>query len=74
MSAKAGSTTHVEYEIFRHIIKEVDLSNLYETMVVDDVSKDRFDKGAINCLKLIKNLAERRTHKLPKNHPDKVAK
>ena len=71
---RAGSTTHVEYEIFKHIIDKVDLSEIYEVMVLDEVSKDRFDKGAVNCLNLIKNLANRRTHKLPKNHVDRVEK
>ena len=64
---RAGSTTHVEYEIFKHIIDKVDLSEIYEVMVLDEVSKDRFDKGATNAVKLIRNLANRRIHKLPKN-------
>jgi len=71
---RAGSTVHVEYEIFNHIINNVDLSELYEDMVVDDVSKDRFDKGATNAVKLIRNLANRRIHKLPKNHVDRADK
>tara|TARA_B110001452_G_C14830712_1_gene290060 strand:- start:202 stop:420 length:219 start_codon:yes stop_codon:yes gene_type:complete len=71
---RAGSTTHVEYEIFKHIIDKVDLSEIYEVMVLDEVSKDRFDKGATNAVKLIRNLANRRIHKLPKNHVDRVEK
>jgi len=71
---RAVSTVHVEYEIFNHIINNVDLSELYEVMVVDDVSKDRFDKGATNAVKLIRNLANRRMHKLPKNHVDRSDK
>ena len=71
---RAGSTTHVEYEIFKHIIDKVDLSEIYEVMVLDEVSKDGFDKGATNAVKLIRNLANRRIHKLPKNHVDRVEK
>lgn len=69
---RALSVVQVEYEIFNHIINNVDLSELYEDMVVDDVTKIRFNKGATNAVNLIRNLSDRRRHKLPKNHTDRV--
>ena len=39
-------------------------------MVNDEHSEIRFDKGAASVARLIQNLADRRTHRLPKEHVD----
>lgn len=65
---RAASVTHVEYEILKHVIENVDLRELRSVMATDKVTKDRFDKGATNIIGLIQNMMSRRTHKLPKTH------
>ena len=46
------------------------MSELHEVMATDEVSKKRFETGITNVAKLISNLADRRKHRLPKNHSD----
>jgi len=35
----------------------------------DKVAKKRFDKGATNISTYLRNMVNRRLHKLPKDHP-----
>ena len=74
MTDRAASQFHVEFCIFRHILNEIDLTELKEKMVVDDVSEKRFEKGAESAANYIANLRDRRKHRLPKNHVDYEAK
>jgi len=69
---RAKTVPHVEYEILRHILNEVDISDVVMEMVPegDEVAKERFDKGARSALQLLRNLMLRRLHRLPKDHPD----
>ena len=69
---RAKTIPHVEYEIFQHILDEIDISILKEQMCPsgDAVATDRFDKGAESAAQLIQNLIERRLHRLPHDHPD----
>ena len=67
---RAKTVPHVEYEILKHIIENIDILEVKERMVNDEHSATRFDKGATNVAQLIQNLADRRTHRLPKNHVD----
>ena len=67
---RAKTVPHVEYEILKHIIAELDILAVKEKMVTDEHSATRFEKGATNVAKLIQNLADRRTHRLPKDHLD----
>ena len=67
---RAKSVVHVEYEIFLHILDEIEIESLEKIMVEDKHSKKRFEDGAAEVFKLINNLAQRRLHRLPKNHPD----
>lgn len=67
---RAKTVPHVEYEILKHIIENIDILEVKERMVNDEHSATRFDKGATNVARLIQNLADRRTHRLPKNHVD----
>tara|TARA_R100001163_G_C5061642_1_gene198574 strand:- start:1570 stop:1830 length:261 start_codon:yes stop_codon:yes gene_type:complete len=71
---RAKTVTHVEYEILKHIIKEIEIQDIHDKMVTDEHSATRFDKGATNVANLIKNLADRRKHKIPKDHIDYEAK
>ena len=73
---RAETIPHVEYEIFRHLLSEIDISMVKEQMCPtgDDVALARFDKGAASAARLIQNLIERRKHKLPQEHLDYEAK
>ncbi len=67
---KAASVTHAEYMILESLRDEVNLRELQSRMVVDAVSSTRFDKAAANVHRLVQNMMDRRTHKLPKDHVD----
>ena len=69
---RAKTVPHVEYEIFQHILDEIDITMVKEQMVPsgDTVAEDRFNKGAESAAKFIQNLIDRRLHRLPKNHGD----
>tara|TARA_R100000951_G_scaffold15724_1_gene12392 strand:+ start:1515 stop:1736 length:222 start_codon:yes stop_codon:yes gene_type:complete len=67
---RAKTVPHVEYEILKHIIEKLDILEVKERMVNDEHSEIRFDKGAASVARLIQNLADRRTHRLPKEHVD----
>ena len=72
MTRRTKSVTHAEYELLDWIRKRIEIGELRRDMVPkeDDISGTRFDKAATNVLNLISNLAERRRHKLPKDHAD----
>ena len=69
---RAKTIPHVEYEILKYILAEVDISDVELEMVPngDEVALTRFNNGARSCLKLLNNLMERRLHRLPKEHRD----
>ena len=73
---RAKTVPHVEYEIFKLVLNEIDITTLKEKMVIGDNPKairdaeKRFNKGITSAAKLIKNLCDRRTHRLPKDHVD----
>jgi hypothetical protein len=68
---RAKTVTHVEYEIIRHIMDVIDISDVKASLVPpnDPVAAKRFDDGAKNVSNLISNLSKRRLHKIPKDHP-----
>jgi hypothetical protein len=72
MVSRAASTTHVEYELLQFIGRNLYIDDLMGQMIPqdDEVAAKRFKKGAENICKYLENMAERRLHKLPKNHPD----
>jgi hypothetical protein len=74
--ARAKSVVHVEFEVFRHVITTIDLADLRSLMVPegDKVAEARFDKGVKSAAELIANLAMRRQHRLPEDHPAYIAK
>lgn len=67
---KAKTIPHVEYEILKEVLNNIPLDDLYEAIVADEVSEKRFKAGAANVAKLIRNLMERRQHRLPHDHED----
>lgn len=73
---RAKTVPHVEYEIFMHLLKHIDVSEVKESMVPsgDDVAEKRFSQGLESAAKLIHNLCVRRQHRLPKDHVDYVDK
>lgn len=73
---RAKSVVHVEYEVLNaildsDIIADV-VAELREQMVPtgDGVADRRFVDGVKKASQLIQNLADRRTHRLPEDHPD----
>lgn len=69
---RAKTVPHVEYEIFTHLLEEIDLTALKEQMCPtgDKVAEKRFEQGASSAAKLIQNLCVRRKHRLPTDHLD----
>lgn len=69
---RAKTIPHVEYEILKHILAEVDIADVKLEMVPngDAIALRRFEQGALSCLGLLNNLMERRLHRLPKEHGD----
>ena len=67
---RARSVTHVEYEILEWIGRKAWLDQLMTEMIPegDKVAEKRFRKGAYNIQTYLKNMMERRQHKLPKDH------
>jgi len=73
---RAKTVPHVEYEIFQHILDTIDITTVKQQMVPtgDKVAEDRFDRGAASAAQFVKNMIDRRTHRLPKDHEDYEAK
>mgnify|MGYP003155049797 CR=1 FL=1 len=69
---RARSVTHVEYEILEWIGRKAWLDGLMVEMIPegDKVAEKRFQTGAINISTYLRNMMERRQHKLPKDHDD----
>lgn len=69
---RAATIPHVEYEIFQLILDEIDISTLKEQMCPhgDKAALARFEKGVASAAGLIRNLTERRKHRLPHDHLD----
>ena len=58
---RARSVAHVEYEILQWVGDRAWLDGLMEK---------RFRKGATNISTYLRNMMDRRQHKLPKDHED----
>jgi len=70
MTRRARSVAHVEYELLNFIGERMYVDELMQQMIPegDEVAKKRFDKGATNISTYLKNMVNRRLHKLPKDH------
>lgn len=73
---RACSKVHVEYEVLKHLMDKIDLSDLEEKMVLQhkgdkyyvDLEK-RWQNGVNEVASMINNKIEKRLHRLPKKHP-----
>ena len=72
MAERARSTVHVEYELIKYIGTRIGLDDLMHQMIPDGdtVAEKRFQTGAENICRYLENMADRRKHRLPKNHSD----
>ncbi len=72
MTRRARSVAHVEYEILEWVGRRAWLDGLMADMVPegDKVAEKRFRKGATNISGYLRNMMDRRQHKLPKEHPE----
>jgi hypothetical protein len=68
---RAASKIHVEYEVLKYILNEIDLTLLEQDMCPtgDVVALKRFNDGAESAAALVNNMIVRRLHRLPKTHP-----
>ena len=73
---RATSKVHVEYEVLRHLLTRIDLSELEDKMVNDfkDYKKyetlvKRFSDGSDSIASTLNNMVNSRLHRLPKKHP-----
>ncbi len=68
---RAASKIHVEYEVLKFIMNEIDLTLLEQEMCPtgDAVALKRFNDGAESAAALVNNMIVRRLHRLPKTHP-----
>ena len=71
MTRRARSVAHVEYEVLDWVGRRAWLDGLMAEMVPkgDQVAEKRFRKGATNISTYLRNMMDRRQHKLPKDHP-----
>ena len=73
---KARSVTHVEYEVLKAILKSKEIGMVIEqlrdylTEPNHESSHKRFDEGVKHTASYMKNLMDRRVHRLPKKHTD----
>tara|TARA_R110002020_G_scaffold6002_7_gene25122 strand:- start:3285 stop:3515 length:231 start_codon:yes stop_codon:yes gene_type:complete len=67
---RAASKIHVEYEVLKHLMDRIDLTELEEKMCPsgDKTAEKRFLDGADSVSSLINNMMSRRLHRLPKTH------
>ena len=72
MTRRARSVAHVEYEILQWVGDRAWLDGLMTEMVPkgDKVAEKRFRTGATNISGYLRNMMDRRQHKLPKDHDD----
>ena len=71
MTRRARSVAHVEYEVLDWVGRRAWLDGLMAEMVPkgDKVAEKRFRKCATNISTYLRNMMDRRQHKLPKDHP-----
>jgi len=73
---RAKTTVHVEYEILKNILQSKEIGMVIERIKADmvptgdEVAEKRFDNGINSAAQLIRNMIDRRKHRIPKNHID----
>jgi len=72
MAKRAASVAHAEYEILRELMRNIDLEDLMDEMVVgrnaDEIrhAQKRWDDASTNLLKWMKKRADVRAKAVPK--------
>ena len=73
---RAKTVIHVEYEILKPILQSKEIGMVVERVKADMVpstdraAEKRFNAGVTSGGQLIRNIVDRRTHRIPQNHPD----
>tara|TARA_R110002020_G_scaffold17765_7_gene62051 strand:+ start:2622 stop:2861 length:240 start_codon:yes stop_codon:yes gene_type:complete len=73
--ARIRTVTHGEYEVIQCLLDSIkvaeNLADLKYNLVPanDGVAENRFDASVNSVAQLLNNMADRRLHRLPKNHP-----
>ena len=73
--ARIRTVTHGEYEVIQCLLDSLsvaeNLVQLKYQMVPenDGVAQNRFDSSVTSIAQYLTNMADRRLHRLPKNHP-----
>tara|TARA_R110002167_G_scaffold164799_6_gene361743 strand:+ start:376 stop:597 length:222 start_codon:yes stop_codon:yes gene_type:complete len=68
--------THGEYEILKALLdsniiaESVEMVKYNLVPANDDIADNRFETAIKSVATLISNMADRRLHRIPKNHPD----
>ena len=77
---RAKSVVHVEYEVFKSILDSEIIAETIEDIKGelvpqnDKVAEKRFEDGVKSASPYIRNLLDRRKHRLPEEHTDFEAK
>jgi len=70
------TVTHGEYEVLNAIMDSLTVAETLQTLKYqmvpenDEVAEKRFNQSVASIGQYLSNMAERRLHRLPKNHPD----
>jgi hypothetical protein len=73
---RAKTVIHVEYEVVKAILNSKEIGMVIEMVkddlvpVDDEYAEKRFNMGVKSVSQLFRNIADRRLHRIPKNHPD----
>ena len=73
---RAKTVIHVEYEILKTILQSKEIGMVVERVKAhmvpsnDPAAEKRFNAGVTSAAQLIRNIVDRRTHRIPQNHPD----
>lgn len=73
---RAKTRPHVEYEVLKNILESKEIGMVIERVKADMVplndtaAEQRFEGGVQQAAQMIRNIVDRRKHRLPHNHPD----
>ena len=73
---RAKTTVHVEYEILKAILQSKEIGMVVERVkanmvpINDEVAENRFNQGIASAGQFIRNMVDRRRHRIPAHHPD----
>jgi len=73
--ARIRTVTHGEYEVLNAILDSLTVAETLERLKFDmvptndEVAEKRFNASVVSVGTFLSNMMERRTHRLPSNHP-----